>query len=251
MVGEKTDVSNNVQRRMAILIDGDNAQSKIIENIIREVERYGVITIRRIYGDWTLQSMNSWKANLHDHAIQPIQQFQNTVGKNATDSAMIIDAMDILHNNLVDGFAIVSSDSDYTRLAMRIREQGYFVMGIGEKKTPQAFVKGCNVFVYTENLKIDALKSEDTKPKPLPKRAVNEQLKKILIDAFNMSVKEDGWAYLADVGNSLLKIDPGFDVRTYQYKQLIHLIKDYSSIFEIKEVVGASKTKTVSVRMKE
>jgi hypothetical protein len=143
----------DIDRRVAILIDGDNAQASLIEQILVEAGKFGNATIRRVYGDWTTPNMNSWKDILNIHAFQPIQQFRYSVGKNATDSAMIIDAMDILHSNHVDGFCLVSSDSDYTRLATRIRESGLLVVGIGEKKTPRAFVSACNVFIYTENIK--------------------------------------------------------------------------------------------------
>ena len=139
------------QQKFAVLIDGDNAQASLLPQILAEVSKVGLITIRRIYGDWTTTSMNQWKESLHKHAIQPVQQFMYTTGKNATDSAMIIDAMDLLHSNDVQGFCIVSSDSDYTRLATRIREDGLFVIGVGEKKTPEAFVNACNQFIYSEN----------------------------------------------------------------------------------------------------
>src|SRR6187401_57781 len=142
----------SLRNKIAILIDGDNAQSSLLPQMLVEAGRHGQVTVRRIYGDWTTNSMNSWKDTLNFHAFQPIQQFRYTIGKNATDSAMIIDAMDILHSGVVDGFCLVSSDSDYTRLATRIRETGIFVMGIGEKKTPKPFVNACDVFVYTENL---------------------------------------------------------------------------------------------------
>ncbi|MDP2841429.1 MAG: NYN domain-containing protein [Candidatus Methanoperedens sp.] len=157
--------------------------------MLAETGKYGQITIRRIYGDWTTSNMNGWKDAINNVAFQPIQQFRNTIGKNATDSAMIIDAMDILHSGWVDGFCIVSSDSDYTRLATRIREKGVFVMGIGQQKTPKAF---------------------------------------------EMAVTEDGWAHLGEFGSRLLQLDPGFDPRTYGYKQLSQLIKAYQNIFEIK-----------------
>jgi hypothetical protein len=148
----KDERNSNRDLKMAVLIDGDNAQASLLPKMLAEVGRHGSITLRRIYGDWTTSSMNSWKEALHTQAIQPVQQFRYTVGKNATDSALIIDAMDILHRKLVDGFAIVSSDSDYTRLATRIREEGMFVMGIGQKKTPKAFVNACDIFIYTENI---------------------------------------------------------------------------------------------------
>src|ERR1051325_7513548 len=146
---------NNNREKIAILIDGDNAQSSLLPQMLVEAGRHGQVTVRRIYGDWTTNSMNSWKETLNYHAFQPIQQFRYTVGKNATDSAMIIDRIDILHTGVVDGFCLVSSDSDYTRLATRIRETGIFVMGIGEKKTPKPFVNACDVFVYTENLVVE------------------------------------------------------------------------------------------------
>jgi hypothetical protein len=145
-------LSNLPRQKIAMLIDGDNAQATLLSQMLVEAARYGQVTVRRIYGDWTTTSMNSWKETLNFHAFQPIQQFRYTIGKNATDSAMIIDAMDVLHSSVVDAFCLVSSDSDYTRLATRIRETGIFVMGIGEKKTPKPFVNACDVFVYTENL---------------------------------------------------------------------------------------------------
>ena len=145
-------LSNLPRQKIAMLIDGDNAQPSLLPQMLVEGARYGQVTVRRIYGDWTTANMNSWKETLNFHAFQPIQQFRYTIGKNATDSAMIIDAMDILHSGVVDAFCLVSSDSDYTRLATRIRETGIFVMGIGEKKTPKPFVNACDVFVYTENL---------------------------------------------------------------------------------------------------
>ena len=145
-------LANLPRHKIAMLIDGDNAQAGLLSQMLVEAARYGQVTVRRIYGDWTTPSMNSWKETLNFHAFQPIQQFRYTIGKNATDSAMIIDAMDVLHSNAVDAFCLVSSDSDYTRLATRIRETGIFVMGIGEKKTPKPFVNACDVFVYTENM---------------------------------------------------------------------------------------------------
>ncbi len=145
----------NKEFNIALLIDGDNAQPKLLDNVLEEASKRGVVTIRRIYGDWTKPEMKTWKLYLNTNAIQPFQQFRYTTGKNSTDSSLIIDAMDILHSNLVDGFCIVSSDSDYTRLATRIRESGMFVMGIGEKKTPEPFVKACELFIYTENLDVN------------------------------------------------------------------------------------------------
>ncbi|WP_299819041.1 NYN domain-containing protein [uncultured Pontibacter sp.] len=224
--------------RMAMLIDGDNAQPSLIVKLLAEAGKYGPPTIRRIYGDWTTPQMNGWKECLNNHAIQPIQQFRYTVGKNATDSALIIDAMDLLHSDLVDGFCIVSSDSDYTRLATRIREAGIFVMGIGQRKTPKPFVNACNVFIFTENLTddIDERKIEEAekgpdngsthhKPNPLP----------MLKEAFVMSADEDGWAHLGSMGANLRQLDPSFDPRTFGYGQLLQLIRAYKEIFVIRK----------------
>src|SRR6195952_3329632 len=158
----------NKPNKLALLVDGDNAQAKLLTLILEEASKYGKVTIRRIYGDWTTQHMNNWKGILNELAFNPIQKFSYTTGKNSTDSALIIDAMDILHDNLVDGFCIVSSDSDYTGLAKRIREDGVFVMGIGEKKTPNAFVKSCEIFTYIENLEIT--ESIDVKPEKVAKK---------------------------------------------------------------------------------
>lgn len=227
--------------KIAILIDGENAQPSLIGKILTESAKYGSLTIRRIYGDWTKPQLKGWKETLHHNAIQPIQQFRYTTGKNSTDSALIIDAMDILHETNVDGFCIVSSDSDYTRLATRIRETGIFVMGIGEKKTPKAFINACNVFVYTENLsplgketKSDLKKIKTDEKKEIKKISKESESIPILKEAFEMAVKEDGWANLAEMGNHLRKLDPGFDPRTFGYISLSLLIKSLPTIFEIR-----------------
>src|SRR3954470_21424528 len=178
-------------QKIALLIDGDNASAKLLSLVLAEASKYGKVTIRRVYGDWTTPHMNNWKHSLNELAINPIQKFSYTQGKNSTDSALIIDAMDILHDELVDGFCIVSSDSDYTGLAKRIREEGIFVMGIGEKKTPNAFVKSCEIFTYSENLDVPEVKVE----KPV-KKAVAKHKTKATIDlnllnkAFDMSTNE-------------------------------------------------------------
>ena len=246
-------LTNLPRQKIAMLIDGDNAQPSLLPQMLVEGARYGQVTVRRIYGDWTTANMNSWKETLNFHAFQPIQQFRYTVGKNATDSAMIIDAMDILHSNVVEGFCLVSSDSDYTRLATRIRETGIFVMGIGEKKTPKPFVNACDVFVYTENLVAEkkksaqkqaaaksAKKSQKEEPDPMP----------LLSQAFEMAVQEDGWASLATLGNVLIQLDPGFDPRTYGQKQLLRLVRSLKESFDIKsqELNGST---IFFVKMKE
>ena len=226
------------QQQYAVLIDGDNAQASLLPQILTEVSKYGLITIKRIYGDWTTTSMNQWKDSLHKHAIQPVQQFRNTVGKNATDSAMIIDAMDLLHNNDLQGFCIVSSDSDYTRLATRIREEGLYVIGVGEKKTPKAFQNACNRFIYCENLmpakktrkhkgdKSEAREHEAEPPEhdPLP----------LLLQGFEAAAKEEEWILLSMMGEKLRQLDPAFDPRTYGHKQLKSLVKEYKDTFVLK-----------------
>jgi uncharacterized LabA/DUF88 family protein len=221
----------NNQESFAVLIDGDNAQASLLPQILAEVSKFGLITIKRIYGDWTTTNMNSWKKTLHKYAIQPIQQFRYTVGKNATDSAMIIDAMDLLHSNDVDGFCIVSSDSDYTRLATRIREEGLFVIGVGEKKTPEAFTNACNQFIYCENLTEPKKNKKKTKEKEKTDIADPRPL---LLKAFEMVAKEEEWINLAAMGIVLHQLDPAFDPRTFGHKRLLSLIEDYPESFTIK-----------------
>ncbi|UZD24153.1 NYN domain-containing protein [Algoriphagus halophytocola] len=249
---------NNNKFNIAVLIDGDNAQAKLIKEILEEVSKYGKATIRRIYGDWTTPHMNSWKEMINLHSFSPIQKFSYTTGKNSTDSSMIIDAMDILHSNSVDGFCIVSSDSDYTGLAKRIREEGMFVMGIGRRITPKAFVQSCEIFTYAENL----LPAE--KPKPTPKKAeksqtstnrknvvVNEEVKKeqpekenaeldlSLIDkAFEISSDEEEEIHIAKIGASLRKIDPSFDPRSYGFRNLTELFKNLDKYVVVKNLVN-------------
>ncbi|HXF86241.1 MAG TPA: NYN domain-containing protein [Anaerolineales bacterium] len=247
---------STLNRKIAMLIDGENAQPSLLPQMLVEAGRHGQVTIRRIYGDWTTNSMNSWKEVLNYHAFQPIQQFRYTVGKNSTDSAMIIDAMDILHSGVVDGFCIVSSDSDYTRLATRIRESGIFVMGIGEKKTPKAFVNACDLFVYTENL---AAEKKATQQKQAHARKAAGKKKEgkeepdpmpLLSQAFEMAVGQDGWAPLASMGQALYQLDPSFDPRTYGYKQLSRMIANLKDRFEMR-TQNADGTNILYVRMKE
>jgi len=243
------------RKRIVLLIDGDNAQPSLIAKILAEAGKYGSVTIRRIYGDWTQANMSGWKETLNNYAIQPIQQFRYTIGKNATDSAMIIDAMDILHSHLVDGFCIVSSDSDYTRLATRIREMGFFVMGIGKQKTPKAFVNACNLFIYTENLVPKDSSPRGRRPSGRAAADKEEKPKKtdpvpLLKEAFEMAMQEDGWANLSTLGFYLHQLDPGFDPRTYGYKQLSQLIKTHSHLFEIRYQDETGPT-TVYARIKE
>jgi hypothetical protein len=254
------------RRKIAILIDGDNAQSSLLPKMLVEAAKYGMVTVRRIYGDWTTSSMNSWKDVLNFHAVQPVQQFRYTIGKNATDSAMIIDAMDLLHSGVVDGFCLVSSDSDYTRLATRIRESGVFVMGLGAKKTPKPFVNACDVFVYTENLvaeqkvahartqrKIIRKPKDTTKGITIetePEQEQEPEAMPMIRQAYEMAVQEDGWARLDHMGNALYQLDPGFDPRTYGHRQLSRLIASYKSFFEMRtqEIDGST---LFYVKMKE
>ena len=265
-------------RKVALLIDGDNAQPSLIGQILTEAGKYGLVTIRRIYGDWTTVNMSGWKNALHDSAIQPIQQFRYTIGKNATDSAMIIDAMDILHGHLVDGFCIVSSDSDYTRLATRIREMGFFVMGIGKRSTPKAFVNGCNIFIYTENLVPRGRERESREPRrrgrggAAQKGSVKETREEhderedredredkagkydpvpLLKGAFDMAVHEDGWANLGEIGFYLRQLDPGFDPRTYGFKQLSQLIKSQQALFEVQSRGEEAGGAAIYIRLRE
>jgi len=243
------------RKRIALLIDGDNAQPSLTGKILTEAGKYGLVTIRRIYGDWTTVNMQGWKHTLNENAIQPIQQFRYTVGKNATDSAMIIDAMDILHGHIVDGFCIVSSDSDYTRLATRIREMGFFVVGIGKRRTPKAFINACNVFIYTENLVALETPSREKRVQKKPGEKESEEAPKkfdpvpLLKGAFDMAVQEDGWSNLGTIGFYLRQLDPGFDPRTYGFKQLSQLIKAYPNLFELKFQDESGQT-TVFVREK-
>ena len=220
-MGNMTETPSGVtNRQIAMLIDGDNAQASLIESMLSEAGKYGVVTIRRIYGDWTMENMKGWKEALHVHAVQPIQQFRYTTGKNSTDSAMIIDAMDILYSGAVTGFCLVSSDSDYTRLAMRIREKGLFVMGTGKRTTPRAFVNACEVFVHTENLVAEA---EPPKPRVTRQRRQTRVAEApppptpapvpLLRKAFEMAMQDDGWASLATMGNRLRQLDPSFERR--------------------------------------
>lgn len=215
------EVKNN---RIALLVDGDNAQSKMMDLVLEEASKYGKVTIRRVYGDWTTQHMNHWKGQLNEMAFNPIQKFSYTTGKNSTDSALIIDAMDILHAHLVDGFCIVSSDSDYTGLAKRIREAGIFVMGIGEEKTPSAFVKSCEIFTFVENLEPKTETAETPEKKETVKKQKTKSTanvdKKLISKAYDMSMNESNEAYISTMGINLRKLDPSFDVRTYGCKTL-------------------------------
>lgn len=225
--------------KLAVLIDGDNIPSAYIKEMMEEIAKYGNPTIKRIYGDWTKPHLVKWKNVLLENAINPIQQYGYTQGKNATDSAMIIDAMDILYSNKVDGFCLVSSDSDFTRLATRLREAGMNVIGIGEKKTPEPFIVACDKFIYIEILKSQAKESESefasSKGKSDKKNDVDKitpKVIKLISSTISDVADEDGWAFLGDVGGLLQKKQPNFDSRNYGFQKLTPMINSIDK-FEI------------------
>jgi len=220
--------------RLAVLIDADNVPYANIKGILAEVARYGTPMIKRIYGDWTKPNLSGWKPVLLEHAITPVQQYGYTSGKNATDSAMIIDAMDILYGTTVEGFCIISSDSDFTRLAIRIREAGKRVIGMGESKTPNAFIVACDKFVYIEVIDKEELKKSNNNKQKFSGE-VKEKLIKSLSEAIDDVADEEGWAFLGDVGNHLIKNNPDFDSRNYGFMKLTHLVKSLKNGFDIDE----------------
>ncbi len=222
--------------KLAVLIDADNARPAIVEGLLAEIAKYGTAHVKRIYGDWTKPDLNSWKEALLRHSIQPIQQFRYTVRKNATDSAMIIDAMDLLYGGRFDGFCIVSSDSDFTRLASRIRESGLTVYGFGEQKTPEPFRTACDKFIYTEVLvQADAGEAEAApKPRSAKELRSDSRLMNLLRGAIEAASDESGWAGLGPVGSILNKQSPDFDSRNYGYAKLSGLIKGIG-LFETEE----------------
>ena len=222
--------------KLAVLIDADNARPAIVEGLLAEVAKYGTAHVKRIYGDWTKPDLNGWKDVLLRHSIQPIQQFRYTVGKNATDSAMIIDAMDLLYSARFDGFCIVSSDSDFTRLASRIRESGLTVYGFGERKTPEPFRTACDKFIYTEVLAGTAETEAEAAPKPRTAKELrgDTRLMNLLRGAIEAASDEAGWASLGTVGSIVNKQTPDFDPRNYGYAKLSGLIKGIG-LFETEE----------------
>jgi uncharacterized LabA/DUF88 family protein len=229
--------------KLAVLIDADNAQAAVIAELMAEIARYGNATVKRAYGDWTGSHLRDWKAVLPAMAIQPMQQFSYTNGKNSTDSALIIDAMDLLHSGKLNGICLVSSASDFTRLANRLREAGLRVYGFGEKKTPAPFVAACDRFIYTEILK----------PEPAP-AAQDENtlapLRPMLTSVVRATARESGWSALAAIGSLLLKNSPSFDSRNYGYPKLRELVREQPYL-EVKEVTGeGSASVHVHVRLK-
>jgi uncharacterized LabA/DUF88 family protein len=221
--------------KLAVLIDGDNIPSKYIKEMMEEITKYGTPTIKRIYGDWTKPQLAKWKTLLLENAINPIQQYSYTTGKNATDSAMIIDAMDILYSEKVNGFCLVSSDSDFTKLAMRLREAGVVVYGIGEKKTPEPFIVACDKFIYLEIL---AKEEENQDGKKTNKKEnldkITPKVIRLLRNSVDDAADDDGWAFMGDVGSLLLKKQPNFDARNFGFEKLTQLFKSLNK-FEIEE----------------
>lgn len=252
--------------RLAVLIDADNIPYSNIQGMLEEMAKYGTPTFKRIYADWTKPTVSGWKSVLLEHAITPIHQYSYTTGKNATDSAMIIDAMDILYSGRVDGFCIVSSDSDFTRLATRLREAGMKVFGFGEKKTPTAFISACDKFIYIEILAKEKATEEEvaatTKSKPRavrlqadangkqPISPVTRSLVQLISDSINDLADESGWAFLGDLGNLLLKKQPNFDARNYGFNKLVLLLKSMKQFEVEKRDTGKGNVKNFYVRTK-
>lgn len=236
--------------KLAVLIDADNAQPSIMDSLLAEIANYGVASVKRIYGDWTAPGLKGWKEVLLQHSIQPMQQFAYTKGKNATDSAMIIDAMDLLYTGNFNGFCIVSSDSDFTKLASRIRESGLSVYGFGEKKTPSAFVSACDKFIYTEVLRAKTDESEAIVKKSSNELKQDTKLVSLLRNAVEVSSDESGWAQLAPVGSNIAKQAPEFDPRNYGYRKLGELVSA-TKLFDIEaRQIGATNSKALYVRDK-
>ncbi len=236
--------------KLAVLIDADNAQPTIAEGLLAEVAKYGTAHVKRAYGDWTSNHLKGWKDQLLTQSIQPIQQFGYTSGKNATDSAMIIDAMDLLYSGRFDGFCIVSSDSDFTRLAARIRESGLIVYGFGERKTPEPFVAACDKFIYTEILSTKPDEEQPLKPRTRAQLKQDSGLLNLLRNAIDAASDDEGWAGLGGVGSIITKQRPNFDSRSYGYGKLSELI-DVIDLFEMdRRSPGDGRPKVIYVRNK-
>ncbi len=240
---------------LAVLIDGDNIPSAYVKEMMEEIAKYGNPTIKRIYGDWTNPRLNKWKTVLLENAITPIQQYGYTQGKNATDSAMIIDAMDILYSGKVNGFCLVSSDSDFTRLATRLREAGMQVFGIGEKKTPNPFIVACDKFIYIEILKNQSQDDTSDDKEKSKERATFDKItsKQLRLIATTISdlADDDGWAFLGDVGSLLQKKQPNFDSRNYGFQKLTPLFQSINAIEVERRQDSRGHKKLVYVKMKE
>lgn len=228
--------------RLAVLIDAENAPASAAKEILEEIAKHGTATVRRAYGDWTSQNLKGWKEHLHRHAIQPIQQFSYTTGKNSSDSSLIIDAMDILHSGNVEGFCLISSDSDFTRLATRFRESGMKVFGFGEKKTPEAFVAACNKFTFSEILRPNP--EGDSTPGPVDSTLLDS----ILRPAVEAVARENGWSALSTVGSHISKNHPSFDSRSFGFPRLSELVKSRTYL-EHRDVSDAGLKSHLQVRI--
>jgi len=248
-------MDNTKDLRLAVLIDADNIPHRLIGGILEEIAKYGVPTFKRIYADWTKPHVSGWKTVLLDHAITPIQQYSYTTGKNSSDSALIIDAMDILYTGRVDGFCVVSSDSDFTRLATRLREAGMKVFGMGEQKTPSPFRAACDKFIYIEILDLQETEPKQIKLSDLRKKEkviskVDKSLVQLISSSVNDLADESGWAYMADLANLLLKKRPDFDPRNYGFSKLLLLIKSLSQFETDTRETGKKNVKQVYIRTK-
>lgn len=249
-------MSNNNNKNFAILIDADNVPSKKVHLMIKEITKYGNPTFKRIYGDWTKPQLRPWKEVLLDNSIIPIQQYSYTTGKNATDSAMIIDAMDILYTGQVDGFCIISSDSDFTRLAARLREAGKEVIGMGEKKTNQAFISACDKFIYIEILQDDEDDNDEentistSKSRKDSMLKIDKRLERMITKTIDELSDDEGWVYLGDLGNRIIKKHPDFDPRNYGVNKLKPLLSRLKSLEIHEEATGNKNVKHVYVRVK-
>ncbi|WP_088654169.1 NYN domain-containing protein [Geofilum rhodophaeum] len=245
-------MKENREMHLAVLIDGDNIPYANIKGMMEEIAKFGIPTFKRIYGDWTKPQLGGWKGVLLENAITPIQQYSYTSGKNATDSAMIIDAMDILYSGKVDGFCVVSSDSDFTRLATRLRESGMLVIGMGEKKTPSPFIVACDKFIYLEILASSDDKDSDKKSKDKEQASVQKvdnRLLNLLKATIQDQADDDGWAFLGEVGQMLNKKRPDFDPRNYGFSRLTPMLKSLKKNFEVDErILDKSNTRHVYVR---
>ena len=237
--------------KLAVLIDADNAQPSIVDALLAEIANYGVASVKRIYGDWTSPGLRGWKDVLLDYSIQPMQQFAYTKGKNATDSAMIIDAMDLLYSNAFDGFCIVSSDSDFTKLASRIRETGLLVYGFGEKKTPSPFVAACDKFIYTEVLRATSDEASGLEAKTTNELKQDTKLVSALRKAVEASSDESGWAQLGPVGSHVANQLSNFDPRNYGYEKLGELVKA-TKLFDVEQrQIGDGRSKAIYIHAKK
>jgi uncharacterized LabA/DUF88 family protein len=243
-------ISEPSQNRLAVLIDADNAQPSITEGLLSEVAKYGIASVKRIYGDWTTPSLTGWKSVLLEHSVQPVQQFRYTVGKNATVSAMIIDAMDLLYTKRFEGFCLVSSDSDFTRLASRIREEGLLVYGFGERKTPKAFVSACDKFIFTEVLRFQENAEPGVKPKTASELKRDAKLVALLRNALDAASDESGWAHLGAVGSNIAKQAPEFDPRNYGFSKLGQLAAAIKLFDVDKRVQSDGHSKSIYIRDK-